>query len=237
MCIILKGRDAHAIILVVSTISKKPSSSSEIWKTLSKGLVMINDIVDSKLLRIKKLLVNNNYSLKQIDQVINRLTKNIMKMHKIYIKIMQLPTTNNYNNVITNNIDDSNNNPINSDNLNNINNTNINNNNNNNNNSANTVDTNATTHSANISCNWNIINSDNPNNNNNISNNNINNNNNNSANTVDTNATTHSANITCKWNIITRSKKNHSDDNNNNNVNNNNTNNVFKYCKNNINNM
>ncbi|ESN94374.1 hypothetical protein HELRODRAFT_164206 [Helobdella robusta] len=54
------------------------------------------------------------------------------------------------------------------------------------------------------------------------------------ANTVDTNATTHSANITCKWNIITRSKKNHSDDNNN--VNNN-TNNVFKYCKNNINNM
>ncbi|ESO08451.1 hypothetical protein HELRODRAFT_169296 [Helobdella robusta] len=89
---------------------------------------------------------------------------------------------NNYNNVITNNIDDVNNNHTNSDNFNNnINNTNnnINNNiNNNNNNSANTVDTNATTHSANISCNWNIINSDNPNNNINNTNNNINNNNN-----------------------------------------------------------
>ncbi|ESN90774.1 hypothetical protein HELRODRAFT_182602 [Helobdella robusta] len=151
---------------------------------------------------------------------------------------------NNYNNVITNNFDDVNNNHTNGDNLNNnINNTNnnINNNiNNNNNNSANTVDTNATTYSANISCNWNLINGDNPNNNiNNINNNNnsINNNNNNSANTVDTNATTHSANITCKWNIITRSKKNHSDDNNNNNVNNNNNNNVFKYCQNNIKNM
>ncbi|ESN91431.1 hypothetical protein HELRODRAFT_165465 [Helobdella robusta] len=151
---------------------------------------------------------------------------------------------NNYNNVITNNIDDVNNNHTNSDNLNNninnINNTNNNINNiNNNNNSANTVDTNARTLSANTSCNWNIINSENPNNNinntnNNIYNNNsINNNNNNNANYVDTKSTTHSANITCKWNIITRSKKNHSDDNNNNCINNNNN----KYCKNNINNM